>query len=1563
MLPILDRLARLQEASHDRLVGVRALFLYPLNALINSQRDRLRAWTHAFEGNVSFCLYNGNTPETVPSRMQSEHPNEALSRTILRASPPPILVTNASMLEYMLVRTIDAPILEQSQGTLEWVVLDEAHTYIGSQAAEAALLIRRVLFAFGVRPENVRFVATSATIGDPEGEGGLNLRRFLADVAGVPLERVHLVAGARDIPSLDAFPIRNDDSLADLSRIDPELVASGARYHALCQNQAARRIRDQFVGGGRSNVARLSEICRQIFHPKDTFTLEDQHHALGWLDLLTGTREVPDDAPQDGETFLPLRSHLFHQTMSGLWACCDPDCPEKKEAALDAPGWPFGRIYLVPRKHCRCGSPVYEAVSCDDCGQVYLMAGDHNGTLVHHLTRRVLDDFELEVESDGGGESGDDGDDDDESDTRHQVLVTNVPFPHTERVGVERTSRHITLPSGEDVVILNILDSFNGRLDCPACTGAPRRGEALFQYFRLGAPFLIGNILPTLLEFAPDGDNPASHPYRGRRLLSFNDSRQGSARMATKLQLDAERNRVRGLVYHLALQHCQTGDPKRIAQLKQQIGVLETLRESNSAIDTVIGQMREELLGLSLPKPIPYQDLANRLSDQTQDITRMFASYKRNAPEEFGSHAELARMFLVREFGRRPKRLNNLETMGLVSVAYPSLGQLRELPPAVRQYTDLTLDQWRDFLKIALDLYVRGGGMLQYPSGWKNWLGQRFPIKYLVPRDQSNVASNQKRWPRVRRARGRSTLVRLLAYVLHRDPDLPRDEDILDSILLDAWNDLTNTTHALRIESSGHILPLTELAFMPMSKAWICPVTRRFLDTTLRGVTPYLPRLATPAKAVCQAIQIPLYSEPFGGTADDLERVRRGRAWIASQEMLAPLRSHGHWGDLNDRVIELAPYFTAAEHSAQQSSTVLNRYEHNFKSGDLNLLSCSTTMDMGIDIGGISEVSMNNVPPHPANYLQRAGRAGRRRESRSLAMTLCKSNPHDQSVFANTRWAFDADLPAPRVSLDSPIIVQRHIQSMLLSWFLPLALRDSGMEQIKLTCGAFFTGDPALSARFATWCDAFPDRNSEQLADGVRMLLRHTCLEGRPLREIGQLAATSIQAISRNWNQERRNLDEELKRLLAGGHSSPASRAVELHLARMDNEYLLRELATRGFLPSYGFPTDIASFDNLTRRQFLRNREQRDEGRDDNLMRRRELPSRDLMTALREYAPGAEVVMDGLVYRSSGVTLNWHIPAAQEDVHEIQELRFAWRCQSCGASGSSRSLEGAGRCADCGSEVAAGNRMEFLVPAGFAVDFYQEPTNDITIQHFVPVEKPWINAHGEWQDLPFNQRGRFRVCTDGHVFHHSRGINSTGYALCLECGRAEPMTPSDPPGVPGAPGKMPKVFEDPHPRLRRADGQTGICRGSDDPWRIKQGLTLGHETTTDILEIQIKTVAGAWLFDRVVAQTLAVALRDALADLIGVQATELGCDIKQAVTPERVVCYSILIYDHYAAGYSSGATNSIAELFRRAQQRLACPANCDSACPACILDFDQRFDFDLLDRLAALDVLNDEWLA
>jgi hypothetical protein len=755
------------------------------------------------------------------------------------------------------------------------------------------------------------------------------------------------------------------------------------------------------------------------------------------------------------------------------------------------------------------------------------------------------------------------------------------------------------------------------------------------------------------------------------------------------------------------------------------------------------------------------------------------------------------------------------------------------------------------------------------------------------------------------------------------------------------------------------------MAFAPITTAWISPVTRRFLDTTLRGVTPYLlPWSNLPTR--CEKVELPLYDTPFGGDAGSLEHTAKARHWLRDREDIRSLRWRGLWTEINDRAIELAPYFVAGEHSAQQTSQRLEQYTEAFKRGDLNLLSCSTTMEMGIDIGGLSLVAMNNVPPHPANYLQRAGRAGRRREAHSAALTLCKSNPHDQSVFANSRWAFETAPPTPKVSLDSAVLVQRHVNALVLSHFLAEEIAGSGQDPSKLQCCWFFvaTNPPSAAERFVSWCGSQTDK-SAVLAQGLSQLVRRSMLEGMGTDRLLRNAGEAMQVISVAWLSEWNALvAQEQDAAKIGGNSDAAYKAIGYQKRRISEEYLLRELAGQGFLPAYGFPTHIAAFDNLTLSRFKHIKQEREgsKGRDDNRYQRRELANRDSTSALREYAPGAQVVMDGLVYRSAGITLNWKVPASEQEAREPQAIHHAWRCPKCGTSGRERAWLNPFHCPDCGVEIPFKSETvrAFIEPAGFSVDFFQEPTNDVTTQDFIPVEEAWVSANGGWLPLLNPDSGRFRTTASGTIFHQSNGLHGEGYALCLYCGRAAPMEPGN---------EAPSIFEPgkPHFPLRGSRGRgtaTQHCPGSDEPWAIKQNLSLGNVRHTDVLEIQLKSKTGLWLKDRIVARTLAVALRDVLAEALGVQSQELGCSTKQARPDpnQDTICESILIFDNFAAGYASSADRFIAGLFQAVRRRLKCPVDCDSACPHCVLDYDQRFDADKLDRKKALEFLDEDWL-
>ncbi|MCA9564551.1 MAG: DEAD/DEAH box helicase, partial [Myxococcales bacterium] len=359
LVPILDDLVRELERNRGLpLTGVRALFLYPLNALINSQKERLQAWTAGFNEGIRFCLYNGNTMEDLPQHMHEASPEQVIDRKRLRENPPPILVTNATMLEYMLLRPADRPIIEESQGLLRWIVLDEAHTYLGSNAAEVSMLLRRVMIAFGVKPEQVRFVATSATIGSQEAQ--LELRRYLSDLSGVPLDRVDFITGSRVAPPVvdighEPWPCPEElEGCQDRQQRERRLIAV----------PEVRRLRTELLAAPKS----LSEVAQ-------TLGAASPEEALKRLDVLS--EPVPNGLEQ---AILPVRGHYFLRSQAGVWACCNPSCDghNKDENRPEPQTWPFGAISLSRRKNCEfCGALVFEVLMCDGCGEVYLEGWEH----------------------------------------------------------------------------------------------------------------------------------------------------------------------------------------------------------------------------------------------------------------------------------------------------------------------------------------------------------------------------------------------------------------------------------------------------------------------------------------------------------------------------------------------------------------------------------------------------------------------------------------------------------------------------------------------------------------------------------------------------------------------------------------------------------------------------------------------------------------------------------------------------------------------------------------------------------------------------------------------------------------------------------------------------------------------------------------------------------------------------------------------------------------------------------------------------------------------------------
>jgi hypothetical protein len=573
---------------------------------------------------------------------------------------------------------------------------------------------------------------------------------------------------------------------------------------------------------------------------------------------------------------------------------------------------------------------------------------------------------------------------------------------------------------------------------------------------------------------------------------------------------------------------------------------------------------------------------------------------------------------------------------------------------------------------------------------------------------------------------------------------------------------------------------------------------------------------------------------------------------------------------------------------------------------------------------------------------------------------MCQDSPHGEAIFATPMWPFITPVHVPAVSLHSTKIVQRHVNSLLLSRFL---LSQAG-DTLHLDCVAFFGSDDAdsLADRFRVWLSGGCSDWAE-LERSIDTVVANSPLGGAGRQRLLDDGENTMLLIATRWRNERRWLEEELTGLDPVPRSSrtpkdPVRLAIERQLERLDGEYLLTRLAIEGFLPAHGFPLHVVPFVPTTIELLKAEANAFKAGeREDSFGRCRSYPSRHVAMAIREYAPGASVVIDGTVYESAGLTLNWHVPPGDTEMKEVQSITWAWRCRKCGAQGRPHGKPTS--CDRCRASTI--DLMHLIEPAGFAVDIRSRPSNRLDGQRFVPPREPWISAgRVDWQPLADATIGRVRYDSDGSIVHWSSGEHGHGYAVCLRCGRAASEVIADA-------SVMPREMRE-HDRLRggRSEDRTTRCRGNDGEFSIQRSLCLGGEQRTDVAEIEFRDPAtGAPLVDEIQCTTLAVALRRALAEDLGVDTREIGWATRLMEPAGGVPSRTIVLFDSVdgGAGYVQLLAEQLSTLIGRARDRLRCPRDCDAACHGCLLEYDTQYAIERLDRKRGLDLLDDAFLA
>lgn len=316
------------------------------------------------------------------------------------------------------------------------------------------------------------------------------------------------------------------------------------------------------------------------------------------------------------------------------------------------------------------------------------------------------------------------------------------------------------------------------------------------------------------------------------------------------------------------------------------------------------------------------------------------------------------------------------------------------------------------------------------------------------------------------------------------------------------------------------------------------------------------------------------------------------------------------------------------EHTAQLDRKLLSKYQNEFKEQKINALCCSTTFEMGIDIGTLSYVLLRNVPPTPSNYAQRAGRAGRSRNSSAFILTFCKNSSHDRHYFDNPQDMIAGDIATPRINPSNPKIVLRHIFATAIGFYWkklgksPDKFNEMADKAYMDAFKAFLSsGDKALDS----FLESFVPSDLKCYSSGnISIDLDRRSWVGSLIDDNAGRLSTCIA----EFNGDLSKLNTEKKNCMDNGKDKIAT-YYQRSIANMQKLDVLSGLSKGNVIPRYGFPIDIVPLQHAS-----------NYGYDDDLSLQR-----DISYAISEYAPECQVVANGQLITSTHLKtiqgLNW----------------------------------------------------------------------------------------------------------------------------------------------------------------------------------------------------------------------------------------------------------------------------------------------------------------------------------
>ena len=1413
LLPILLQLYR-EALNGRRSRGVRALILYPMNALANDQRRRLGECCRVLEEQnsvlrLTFGRYTGEMPENehdhrrhARDRIASRLPGEMVLRREIREAPPDILLTNYSMLEYLLLRPQDSPLFDGGRGeTWRFLVLDEAHLYRGAKGMEVAMLLRRlrqrIVEGGG---GDLQCVATSATLG-----GGDTRRSELASFAN---RLFGANFAADDVVVEETIPLPEEVSFAylpvsfiqELSHLITRSEPTRA-IHVLCN--AARQSNIPYNEDDSVEVMlhrvlsrdrRAVNLRRRLVEPIEVRALGEYlfEELPAEEERMRGVFSLANllSLAQDPESRAPLLSARYHLFIRGL------------ESAFIR-YWPERQVILT-RPGSESDGAWFEVALCRECGQHYLVGKLEGGRFVEAQRAPWLEGFSITflrpIEDETSVSV---------NETLGRLCLRCGTFS---RAHARRSPDQPSCGHGNDILV-SIEETRERRPDqMRSCGLCNYRGLDPVREIVHGNDGPNAVIATTLHHRLP--------PDR-RKILAFADGRQEAAFFAWYAEQSYSSLRDRNIILRALRNLVQAG---------------------HEEIDL-------QTLSLEVASMLRHYGIAAQSEADTTIL--------RNAW-----------IIVLRECLTDERRIS-LEGVALAHW-YPNIPDEIVLPESLMQ-PPWAFDEEgsRIIVRLLLDTLRTDFAMslIDEPGIRLDW--QDLMLQARQGRVEIGGQGSVTAWdgPRTRR-------VRYLCRVLEQltGGEIPEREriEISQQILRELWEAFGHAGGRDRLLLRSNTAKVANFRWWRVrpvnsgNDVYRCNVCGRLQFQSIAGVCP---RYACPGRL--QSVRIP---------TDDL--------------------ASNHYRQLYQT--DIPPLFRAEEHTAQIGSDKAHEYQEEFERGDIHLLSCSTTFELGVDLGDLDTIFLRNVPPEAFNYAQRVGRAGRRQGKPGFAVTYCRRQPHDLVNYFNPANLLSGRMGVPALTIRNEKIALRHVAAIALaSFFLNQQLRFQNVEAL---LGDWQNPHAAsdIISHLQNHCDAIETRLRAVMPHDIWLNLGledgtwidRLCGPDSPLAQAEHIVSEDYRTVVRleqQYSSERRHKDADWARRRAD---------------TIAGEYVISFLSRKAVIPKYGFPVDVVELDL----QAVRSRgfpgSGRFESSDVSLQR-------DLAIAIAEFAPQAKVIANKKVWTSHGLKVvagsawpRWNYRHCR--VHGTFEI---WPHDS--------EAPGDPCCDRVHTRMCVDPMFGFISQRGSG----KAPSRRLERLY---TTRPYFSRMPGSIPERINMGGIAMAtrASPGYLFVLCEGKRGNGFRICTECGA----------------GFTNLLREDEH---KSPYGTT--CRG-----RLEPPVALGHEFLTDVLLIRFFSEGPCmegndeyWFI-----QSLSYAMLQGAAAVLEVPLMDINVTVKYTLNDEAP---EIVLYDNVPGGAGLVARLESPDVFRSsldaARDRVAGRCGCasDTSCYGCLRHYGNQF--------------------